>query len=112
MKPYDAAAKTVDDWNSKYPPGTPVIVLGDIKGDIRRTLTRSIAWVLGGHTPVVQVQGITGCYSLERVVPNDDVLPGLIDWLFEMHKSSVRDSERQKTFNEVLEYLRAKRDQK
>lgn len=68
-------AKRTDDreaeaaeWNKLYPPGTPVEVTRDM-GEIEKTKTRSIAWVMGGHTCVVMVDGISGGYLLERVRP-------------------------------------------
>ncbi len=68
--------KTVDDWNSEYPPGTTVTVALDVPepsfGNIAKTLTtttRSHAALLGGHTPVVWLNGLRACYSLERVTP-------------------------------------------
>jgi hypothetical protein len=33
------------------------------------TKTRSEAWVMGEHTPVVMVEGIAGGYALDRVTP-------------------------------------------
>jgi hypothetical protein len=57
-----------EEWNEKYPPGTEVIVTLDGGAQIR-TKTRSDATVLGGHTPVIWVDGIVGCYRLDRVAP-------------------------------------------
>lgn len=56
----------VDSWNAKHPPGTPVIVHKDF-GDVVETITRSVAEVLGGHTAVIWLEGISGCYDLDRV---------------------------------------------
>ena len=61
-------------WNLKYPIGTPVTVEMD-SGEIRATTTRSVAWMLGaepsrkdpGHSAVVLMDGISGCYLLSRV---------------------------------------------
>jgi hypothetical protein len=36
-------------------------------GEIRETRTRSEAQVLGGHSAVVWLEGISGCYLLDRV---------------------------------------------
>lgn len=60
--------KKVDDWNAKYPAGTPVKVKLD-NGSIKETTTRSEADLLGGHTPVVWLEGIRGCYLLDRCTP-------------------------------------------
>lgn len=56
----------VDHWNKTVPVGTPVEVTKD-RGEIIETKTASEAWMLGGHTPVILVEGISGGYSLERV---------------------------------------------
>lgn len=56
----------VDKWNELYPAGTPVRVRTDSRGTIE-TVTRSAAELLSGHTAVVWLKGIAGCYSLERV---------------------------------------------
>jgi hypothetical protein len=66
--------KMVERWNESHPIGTPVTVTRD-SGETKETKTRSEAWMLGqssrsqGHTAVVLVEGIAGCYSLERVKP-------------------------------------------
>lgn len=57
----------VDVWNDENPPGTAVIVVKD-DGTRSNMKTTSLAVVLGGHTPVVWLDGISGCYSLDRVV--------------------------------------------
>lgn len=58
--------QAVDDWNAKHPPGTQVNVRMD-NGSTRETKTRSEAWLLGGHTAVILMEGISGGYSLDRV---------------------------------------------
>lgn len=55
----------VDGWMNAAN-GTAVIVKLD-SGEERRTRTRSQPFLLGGHTAVIQLEGIPGCYSLERV---------------------------------------------
>ena len=60
--------KQVDEWNSEYPIGAPVIVTLD-SGENRPTRTRSRAQVLSGHSAVIWLEGITGCYLLDRVRP-------------------------------------------
>jgi hypothetical protein len=59
----------VDYWNRIYPVGTHVTVRLDL-GEVKKTRTRSMAELLGGHTPVVWLDGIAGCYLLERVAPD------------------------------------------
>lgn len=58
----------VDEWNELYPPGTEV-VLTDDEGQQQLTSTRSAAEVLSGHTAVIWVEGISGCYLLDRIQP-------------------------------------------
>ena len=58
--------KRIVDFNSKVPIGTPVIVTKD-NGEEIKTTTRSDAQLLGGHTPVVFLDRMSGCYALNRV---------------------------------------------
>ncbi len=58
----------VDDWNAEHAPGTDVIHTNDF-GVETQTKTRSYAELLGGHTPVVWLEGMTGCHGLDRVRP-------------------------------------------
>lgn len=58
----------VDAWT--HPEGTSVTVRKD-DGSIIDTKTRSGAWMLGGHSAVIMLDGISGCYSLERVTVRD-----------------------------------------
>jgi hypothetical protein len=53
-------------FNAECPVGTEVLVKTDSKGNLI-TKTRSEAYVLSGHTPVIFVEGISGCYLLDRV---------------------------------------------
>lgn len=63
-----SAANEVAAWNADNPVGTLVAVTKD-HGEILETKTRSVAWLLGDHTPVVSVVGIIGGYLLSRVKP-------------------------------------------
>lgn len=56
----------VDGWNEKHPVGTKVMVRLD-SGESIKSETTSAAWVIGGHSALVKLQGITGGYALERV---------------------------------------------
>jgi hypothetical protein len=58
--------QAIERWNKKYPVGTPVTVRLD-DGSVNETKTRSAAYVLSGHTAVIFVDGISGCYLLSRV---------------------------------------------
>lgn len=66
MKISKAEQKKVDAWNTKYSVGQDVDVHKD-DGQIVRTKTRSRAEVLSGHTAVIWLDGVRGCYLLERV---------------------------------------------
>lgn len=62
---------TVDRFNAAYPVGTPVRAWPGVKGDHTGTdtKTRSEAYVLSGHTPVVFVEGHSGCIALTHIQP-------------------------------------------
>jgi hypothetical protein len=59
-------AKAVEAWNAKHPIGTAVTVLKDNDEAVTGE-TRSEAFVLSGHSAVIFVTGVSGCYALERV---------------------------------------------
>ena len=56
----------VEAFNLEHPVGSPVTVRMD-GGGILDTAVKHPAQVLGGHTPVVWLDGISGCYALSRV---------------------------------------------
>lgn len=58
--------KKVDQWNAKYPVGQAVELQKD-GGATILTKTRSRAEVLSGHTAVIWLEGVVGCYTLESV---------------------------------------------
>uniref|UniRef100_A0A6H1ZW99 Uncharacterized protein n=1 Tax=viral metagenome TaxID=1070528 RepID=A0A6H1ZW99_9ZZZZ len=58
----------VENWNLLYDVGIDVNARKDL-GEIVKTKTRSKAWLLGGHTPVILLNGIRGCCCLDRVTP-------------------------------------------
>lgn len=60
--------KLVDDWNAEHLVGISVVVTRD-DGAKKVTKTTSAAWLLGGHTAVILLEGISGAYSLARVKP-------------------------------------------
>lgn len=57
-----------DVFNAAHQVGTVVTVLLD-GGEVRETITTSEAQVLSGHTAVIWLDGISGCYDLKRVTP-------------------------------------------
>lgn len=67
MKRRDRVRQAVRTWNEQYPPGTPVRVRRD-SGDVEETRTRSAAEV-AGDVPVIWLEGVRGCYRLDRVRP-------------------------------------------
>lgn len=58
--------RAVHAWNQKHTEGTKVIVTMD-SGEEKSTTTTSEAWLLGGHSAVVMLDGVSGCYSLNKV---------------------------------------------
>lgn len=66
-----AAAKlqgACDKFNTANPVGTAVSVLLD-GGEVRQTVTTSEAQVLSGHSAVIWLKDVSGCYLLDRVTP-------------------------------------------
>jgi hypothetical protein len=61
--------RLVDDWNAKYPVGTPVTYYyaKDPLIEPRHSRTRSEAQLLAGHTAVVWLEGVAGCWALDCV---------------------------------------------
>jgi hypothetical protein len=57
-----------DAFNARYPAGTPCSVRKD-GGEAIITRTRSEAQVLSGHSAVIWLDDISGCYLLDRVSP-------------------------------------------
>lgn len=59
-----------DDWNTKYPPGTPVRAwIANVLGVYAVTFTESVAFVLSGNRAVVYLAG-KGLVELDRVEAN------------------------------------------
>ena len=57
------------EFNARCPVGTEVHLINDL-GQVEHTRTRSEAWVLGGHSPVIMVEGRSGGYDLTRITPS------------------------------------------
>jgi hypothetical protein len=61
--------RVVEQFNEVCPVGTPVLYWpGVFAGDGRKSKTCSPAWLLGGHTPVVMVEGYAGGIALSHVM--------------------------------------------
>jgi hypothetical protein len=59
---------TAEEFNKKYPIGSDVIYIDDFRvGHV--TKTRSEAWELGHGDAVVKIEGRTGGYDVERIMP-------------------------------------------
>jgi hypothetical protein len=60
----------VEQFNRHVPEGSPVLFWpGERVGEGRSSRTRSKAWIMGGHTPVVMVDGYAGGIALSHVCP-------------------------------------------
>jgi hypothetical protein len=58
-------------FNDAYPVGTPIEYWpGAREGEGKKSVTSSAAQLLGGHTPVVWVEGHAACISLTHVHVN------------------------------------------
>lgn len=55
-----------DKFNAAHQVGAAVSVELD-SGEVRETITTSEAQVLSGHSAVIWLAGISGCYDLDRV---------------------------------------------
>lgn len=58
--------KQCDDWNAANAVGCNVILSKD-NGSQFPTKTRSEAQILSGHSAVIWLDGVSGCYLLDRV---------------------------------------------
>jgi hypothetical protein len=57
----------IELFNHAHPPGSKVTVVKDL-GEKFETKVRYPAEILSGHTAVVWLKGISGCYCLDRVM--------------------------------------------
>ena len=59
---------TADEFNRRYPVGTRVRYWpGDTTGPGVESRTRTPAWTIGDHTPVVSVEGYSGGIALTHI---------------------------------------------
>ena len=56
-----------DEWNATNPVGSTVMVKLDGEDEPVETTTQTKASVLSGHTPVIWLNGVSGCYKLTHV---------------------------------------------
>lgn len=67
----DQLQKQANNWNEKFPIGTSVTrykLINPLR-EGSETQTRSEAWVMGGHSVMIMVKGVSGGVLLESVVP-------------------------------------------
>ncbi|MBX8826521.1 hypothetical protein [Ochrobactrum sp. SFR4] len=58
-----------DKFNASYPVGTNVLLKKDGHDELFPTTTRSTAQVMCGHSAVIWLENVSGCYLLDRVSP-------------------------------------------
>lgn len=58
---------TCNTFNSRCPVGGRVSVMLDGETEPMITTTKSTAQILSGHSIVIWLDGVTGCYLLDRV---------------------------------------------
>jgi len=61
-----------DAFNAAHPVDSVVALIHDDRTRVVLTTVSAPAHVLGGHTPVVTLTGVSGCYALDRVRVIDD----------------------------------------
>jgi hypothetical protein len=62
--------RVCDEFNKKHAVGTPVTrykLIAPLR-EPQETRTRSVAWVMGGHSAMVMVDGLAGGVLVESVV--------------------------------------------
>lgn len=64
----------VENWNKLYERGQAVAYRKDDNTTVT-TRTRTEACILGGHTAVVWLEGVSGCVALDRVTGYRGGLP-------------------------------------
>lgn len=65
-----AMKAAVDDFNARYVPGTIVKCWTGVMHDGEPKIgavREPGAYILSGHTPVVHIEGVSGCVSLSHV---------------------------------------------
>lgn len=58
----------VEGFNRTTQLGTKVLYTSSPGARAKATWLTSQAWVLGGHTPVVMVDGVRGCVALDALI--------------------------------------------
>jgi hypothetical protein len=60
-------ARSVDAFNPRFPVGSEVMLKQDGVPQPVRTRIRSEAFVMCGHSAVVFLEGVSGCYLISHV---------------------------------------------
>jgi len=58
-----------DEWNGRNPIGTSVMLKKDGIDEPVEARTKSEAQILSGHSVVIWLEGVSGCYLLSHVRP-------------------------------------------
>jgi hypothetical protein len=66
-KSLETLQQEVHAFNLKYPVGSKLKLTLDF-GEVTDVVVRNEASILGGHSAVTWLEGIAGCYSLDKVV--------------------------------------------
>lgn len=69
---YITIEEVAERWNEKNPIGTPVkryLFTNPRSDEAGNTKTRSKAWVMGGHSVVVLVDGVSGAVDIDCLQP-------------------------------------------
>ena len=80
-------------WNLSHPIGTPVMrykLIAPLR-EGNETKTRSEAWVMGGHSVMVMVEGVSGGVLLESVKPCLSNAGGMARGLAAQKPESITD---------------------
>ena len=67
----ESKQKLCDDFNKENPVGSPVIYTNGYGQEMKMNV-RYAAEILGDHTPVVWLSGISGCVALKNVRKDEE----------------------------------------
>ena len=65
----------VENWNLKYPVGTPVLYQRVKGGQRYPSKTESAAYISDSGTPVIFLECVSGYYALSHVTPDNVLQP-------------------------------------
>lgn len=73
QKALDKLQAECDKFNAEHKVGDEVFLKKDFVDELFRTKTRSEAQVLSGHSAVIWLENVSGCYLLECVSDGEGV---------------------------------------